>query len=53
MENKSPSKYPKLENYSLGKQIGQGTFGKVLLGKHVLTGEKVAIKVLEKRMLVE
>ena len=35
-------------NYILGKAIGKGTFGKVKLGIHTLTGEKVAIKILEK-----
>ncbi|CAI2383582.1 unnamed protein product [Moneuplotes crassus] len=34
--------------YLLGKTLGEGTFGKVKLGTHVLTGEKVAIKILEK-----
>jgi 5'-AMP-activated protein kinase catalytic alpha subunit len=28
--------------------LGEGTFGKVKLGKHIITGEKVAIKILEK-----
>ena len=28
--------------------MGEGTFGKVRLGTHTLTGEKVAIKILEK-----
>lgn len=28
--------------------MGEGTFGKVKLGKHILTGEKVAVKILEK-----
>ena len=28
--------------------MGQGTFGKVKLGTHLITGEKVAIKILEK-----
>ncbi len=28
--------------------MGQGTFGKVRLGTHILTNEKVAIKLLEK-----
>jgi 5'-AMP-activated protein kinase catalytic alpha subunit len=32
----------------LGKTLGEGTFGKVRLGTHILTGEKVAVKVLEK-----
>ena len=30
-----------LGNYKLGKTIGQGTFGKVKLGTHKMTGEKV------------
>ena len=32
----------------LSKTIGKGTFGKVKLGIHNLTGEKVAVKILEK-----
>ena len=28
--------------------MGKGTFGQVKLGQHTLTGEKVAIKILEK-----
>lgn len=39
---------PKIGQYVLGKTIGKGTFGKVKLGIHMPTGEKVAIKVLEK-----
>ena len=46
-------------HYILGKTLGEGTFGKVKLGTHILTGEKVnsnqlkrflkvAVKVLEK-----
>lgn len=34
--------------YFEGRSLGQGTFGKVRLGTHILTGEKVAIKILEK-----
>ncbi len=30
-----------LGNYILGKTIGEGTFGKVKIGTHKLTGEKV------------
>lgn len=30
-----------LAGYEFGKTIGKGTFGKVKLGKHILTGEKV------------
>ena len=32
----------KIGNYILGKSIGEGTFGKVKLGVHVPTGEKVS-----------
>lgn len=38
----------RIGNYFVGKTIGQGTFGKVRVGTHVLTEEKVAIKILEK-----
>ena len=45
-----------IENYEIGNTIGEGTFGKVKIGKHKLTGERVifchlnqvAIKILEK-----
>merc|ERR1719504_356420 len=40
-------------HYILGKTIGEGTFGKVKLGTHTLTGEKVAVKILEKERIVE
>lgn len=34
--------------YQLGKSLGKGTFGVVRLAKNQLTGENVAIKILEK-----
>ena len=37
----------------IGKTIGEGTFGKVKLGTHNLTGEKVAVKILEKHRIIE
>ena len=37
----------------MGRTLGEGSFGKVRLGTHILTGEKVAVKVLEKSRLVE
>lgn len=40
-------------HYILGKTIGEGTFGKVKKGTHILTGEHVAVKVLEKERIVE
>jgi Neu-associated kinase len=32
-------------NYMLSNTLGEGTFGKVKGGVHLLTGEKVAVKV--------
>ena len=37
----------------MGKSIGEGTFGKVKLGTHLPTGEKVAVKILEKSKIVD
>ena len=37
-----------IDNFLIEKTIGEGTFGKVKLGVHLPTGEKVAIKILEK-----
>ena len=38
-------------NYTLGIELGSGAFGKVVLGKHMITGETVAIKILDKQIL--
>ena len=38
-------------DYILGEEVGSGAFGKVVLGKHILTEEKVAIKILDKMIL--
>jgi 5'-AMP-activated protein kinase, catalytic alpha subunit len=35
-----------------GKSIGEGTFGKVRLGVHLPTGQKVAVKTLQKEKIV-
>eukprot|EP01137_Pigoraptor_chileana_P036195 Opistho-2@31370 len=40
-------------NYRLEKTIGKGNFAKVKLAKHVLTGEEVAVKIIEKAELNE
>ena len=37
-----------LENYKIIKIIGKGAFAKVTLAEHVLTGRKVAIKIIDK-----
>ena len=41
----------KIENYVISKKLGQGTFGIVVLAKHEITGEKVAIKILDKEKI--
>ena len=49
-ENIKKEKYDEKEeelilgNYRLGKTIGEGTFGKVKIGYHKMTGEKVKYK---------
>uniref|UniRef100_A0A7S4N6Q8 Protein kinase domain-containing protein n=1 Tax=Odontella aurita TaxID=265563 RepID=A0A7S4N6Q8_9STRA len=35
-------------NFVLGEEIGRGTFSRVLLGTHVPTGRRVAVKVIDK-----
>ncbi|CAK57035.1 unnamed protein product (macronuclear) [Paramecium tetraurelia] len=37
-----------MKSYTIDKDLGQGTFSKVKLGIHKLTGEKVAIKIIDK-----
>lgn len=40
-----------MENYTIIKPIGKGTYGKVVLGTHKLTNEKVAIKIINKSLI--
>ncbi|KAG7458842.1 hypothetical protein MATL_G00224830 [Megalops atlanticus] len=40
-----------LKYYEVYETIGSGGFAKVKLGRHILTGEKVAIKIMEKKDL--
>lgn len=39
-------------HYKIGRTIGEGTFGKVKLGVDATTGEKVAVKILEKKCIL-
>ena len=39
--------------YLIKNNLGEGTFGKVKLGIFIKTGEKVAIKIIDKRKLIE
>ncbi len=45
--------FSSMDFYSFGKTLGQGAYGKVKLGAHLLTGEKVAVKTFEKSKLTE
>lgn len=39
----------KVGNYLIGRKLGEGSFAKVREGLHAITGEKVAVKVIDKR----
>eukprot|EP00347_Sterkiella_histriomuscorum_P006969 403350750 len=63
-KGKGDQKTKSIGHYIIGKVIGEGTFGKVKLGTHILTGEKVnykhfqyfiqvAVKILEKDKITE
>lgn len=49
----APRKEQALQHYQICQTIGEGTFGKVKKGIHKLTGQPVAIKVLEKSRILE
>ena len=40
-----------LQHYKLGKTLGIGSFGKVKVAEHILTGHKVAVKILNRRKI--
>ena len=42
-----------IEHFILGQKLGQGTFGVVRLATHLLTGEKVAVKILDKEKVLQ
>lgn len=39
--------------YDLGKTLGEGTFAKVKLARHIETGQEVAIKILDKEKILK
>lgn len=41
----------KIGHYVLGENLGAGTFGKVKVGRHHITGHKVAIKILNRQKI--
>ncbi|KZV33311.1 hypothetical protein F511_05434 [Dorcoceras hygrometricum] len=40
-----------MRNYKLGKTLGIGSFGKVKIADHALTGHKVAVKILNRKKI--
>lgn len=40
-----------LQHYRMGKTVGVGSFGKVKVAEHLLTGQKVAIKILNRKKI--
>jgi len=43
----------RIGHYVLTKTLGTGTFGKVKLAHHQVTGHKVAVKILNRRKLIK
>ncbi|KAL8475745.1 hypothetical protein ACS0TY_028416 [Phlomoides rotata] len=41
-----------LRNYKLGKTLGIGSFGKDKVAEHILTGHKVAVKIVHLGQLI-
>jgi 5'-AMP-activated protein kinase catalytic alpha subunit len=41
-----------LKNYDLGTRIGVGAFGKVKIAEHKKTGQKVAIKIINRLQMI-
>lgn len=50
-DTKSDDEERRVGKYILGKTIGQGTFNKVKIARHIYTHEQVAIKMIEKTSL--
>lgn len=49
---KGANKVVRLGHYVFGRTLGQGTFGKVKLAEHEMTGHQVAVKIINKDKLV-
>ncbi|KAH7815571.1 AMP-activated protein kinase [Monocercomonoides exilis] len=50
-QKKKDKKYIKIGSYVLKQTIGKGSFGKVKLAEHQLTGHTVAVKVLNRKRI--
>jgi len=49
---KTDPTYAKHKNYDIGELIGKGAYAEVRIGRHIPSGQKVAIKIYEKRKLL-
>lgn len=47
----APSKPIRIGQYELGKTLGTGSFGKVKIATHSITGHEVAMKILSKKKI--
>ncbi|KAI6819352.1 Pkinase-domain-containing protein [Hortaea werneckii] len=50
--NPSRSSNPRLGHYNIVKTLGEGSFGKVKLATHIVSGQKVALKIISRRKLI-
>ena len=50
---KSVDKGKNLGTFILGQKLGEGTFGLLRIATHILTGEKVAVKILDRQKIKE
>ncbi|KAH0574496.1 Kinase, CAMK CAMKL [Spironucleus salmonicida] len=51
MQEQIKVRVKRVANYITGKNLGRGTFGDVRLATHVISGERVAMKILEKERI--
>ena len=51
-EDEEEPKEKQVGDYLLNEELGSGGFGKVVLGIHIPTGEKVAIKIMDKEQIL-
>ncbi|KAL5225854.1 hypothetical protein ABZP36_012493 [Zizania latifolia] len=42
-----------MKRYEIGRQLGQGTFGKVYYARNLMSGQSVAIKMIDKEKIVK
>ncbi|KAJ0407401.1 hypothetical protein ATCC90586_003811 [Pythium insidiosum] len=48
---KESSEKPSIDDFKLGKQIGEGNFSRIMLATHSASGEVFALKVIEKQRI--